>query len=140
MGIEIRNMMIADYESMITLWKSSEGIGISSADERDQIDLFLKRNPETCFVALEDGKLVGTILGGNDGRRGYLYHMAVAPTHRNRGLARLLSSQCLAALNELGIQRVHIFVYRENLGAVRFWEQTGWYHRPELQIMSFDSK
>ena len=84
MAVEIRIMKSNDYSDAVDLWKSLPGLGLSSADEQSAIDLFLSKNPVTCFVALDESKIIGTVLGGSDGRRGYLYHLAVHKGKRTR--------------------------------------------------------
>ena len=83
-------MRTSDYEQAVQLWQSLPGIGLSSADEKDNICDFLLKNPGTCFVALNEGNLIGTILGGSDGRRGYIHHLAVQQSEQNKGIARNL--------------------------------------------------
>ena len=138
MTLEITSMTGADYEDALALWQTSEGIGLTPADSRAGIQLFLERNPGLSLVAREGGRLVGTVLCGHDGRRGYLYHLAVAAAHRSRGLGRSLVEAALARLAACGIRKCHIFVYAHNTGGESFWRQTGWVERTELKIMSRD--
>ena len=84
----IRLMTIEDYPQLIELWKSTSNMGLRSLDDsEDGILLFLNRNPKTNFVAFENGKLIGNILCGHDGRRGYIYHTVVLPEFRRQGIA-----------------------------------------------------
>ncbi len=134
MQIDIRAMQLEDYEDVLALWQGMPGIGLSSADSKAALAQFLSRNPGLSLVALDDGQVVGTILAGNDGRRGYLYHMAVAPAYRRRGVGKTLLQRCLAALEAVGIEKSHLFVYQENEEAKRFWEKCGWVQRHDLVI------
>ncbi len=136
MKVDYLEMTPDDYEDAIRLWRSCKGIGLSTADEKDQIVVFLKRNPGLCFVARDGESLIGTVLCGHDGRRGYLYHMAVDPDYRERGIGRTLMYKALEGLKENGIQKCHIFVYGENRDGLLFWEKTGWVLRDELTILS----
>jgi len=136
----ISAMSIKDYAEAYDLWNASEGIGLSNADTRQAIQRYLKRNPGMSFIARVDGKLVGAVLSGTDGRRGYLHHLAVAKPYRKVGLGRQLVEHCMAAQEKAGITRCHIFVYRENKSGKLFWEQTSWFERNDLQIMSRDIK
>ncbi len=140
MQIDIRAMQLEDYEDVLALWQGMPGIGLSSADSKAALAQFLSRNPGLSLVALDDGQVVGTILAGNDGRRGYLYHMAVAPAYRRRGVGKTLLQRCLAALEAVGIEKSHLFVYQENEEAKRFWEKCGWVQRHDLVIFSKDLK
>jgi ribosomal protein S18 acetylase RimI-like enzyme len=135
---EIREMTLEDYDAALVLWQSTEGIGLSAADDREKIACFLAHNPGLSFVANEGGTLVGTVLCGSDGRRGYLYHLTVIGGKRKAGTGRLLVEKSLDALQKAGIEKCHIFVYKDNLEGIKFWTHTGWVKRPELVIMSYD--
>ena len=136
--IEIRAMTIADYDDALALWQAIEGLGLSAADSREAITRYLARNPGLSFVAHADtGELVGAVLCGHDGRRGYLHHLAVRPDCRGHGLGRDLAGHCLAALRAEGIDKCHLFVKRSNTAGQAFWQQTGWTER-SLVLMSKD--
>lgn len=136
MDIQIRKMLINDYPSAYTLWQNLPGIGLSSADSERSLCAFLVKNPETCFVAESAGILVGTVLGGNDGRRGYLYHLAVHPDYRKQGLGKKLVQASLDALAAQGIEKCHIFVLADNQEGLKFWRKTGWEQREDILILS----
>jgi putative acetyltransferase len=129
-------MIIDSYDEVLALWQQAEGVGLSSADSRDAICSFLKKNPELSFVALKDGRIIGTILSGHDGRRGYLYHIVVHPAYRRRGLGRKLVQQCLHALRDEGIQKCHLFAFRHNTSGIAFWKSIGWTLRSDIWAMS----
>lgn len=136
--IEIREMTLNDYDAVYDLWKHSEGVGLSSADSREAIGRFLAHNPGLCFTAWQDGGLVGAVMCGFDGRRGYLHHLAVANHARRQGIGQALSDRCLQALKALGVSKCHIFVYGSNQSGQAFWSAAGWKLREELVIMSHD--
>jgi ribosomal protein S18 acetylase RimI-like enzyme len=138
MDVRIREMSMADYDAAIALWKGMEGIGLSQADSRENIKIFLARNPRLSFVAYEDEKLVGAVMSGHDGRRGFLYHLAVAPEHRLKGTGKHLVDACLKELEMQGMRKCHIFVKAENEPGKKFWRRTGWYERFDLMAMSRD--
>ena len=138
MDIDYQVMTIHDYEEALQLWRSCEGMGLSSADGKQQIAAFLTRNPGLSLVAREPKKLVGTVLCGHDGRRGYLYHMAVDAAYRKLGVGKRLMEYALEGLKKAGIEKCHIFVYGENKEGLLFWEKTGWVLRDELIILSKD--
>ena len=138
MDIRIREMTMADFESAVALWKKTEGIGLSQADSRENIERFLSRNPGLSFVALDNGSLVGAVMSGHDGRRGFLYHLAVAPEHRRRGTGGLLVDACLKELVKQGMRKCHIFVMTDNEPGKRFWRSTGWQERFDITAMSHD--
>lgn len=135
----IRLMTAEDCETALILWASYEGIGLSGADTRERIAAFLLQNPGLSLAAECDGRIVGTLLCGHDGRRGYIYHLAVAKGHRREGIAGALVRRCLESLRPLGIQKCHAFVYVENTDALRFWESVGWVERTELVVVSRDT-
>jgi ribosomal protein S18 acetylase RimI-like enzyme len=138
MEFTIREMTMADYAAVYALWSGTEGIGLSSADTPERIAAFLERNPGMSFVAHVEGQLVGALLGGTDGRRGYLHHLAVSPERRGAGIGYQLVARALAALKQVGVDRCHIFVYAENEAGRAFWKRVGWYERTELMLMSYD--
>jgi N-acetylglutamate synthase len=138
MAVEIRIMDADDYSGALNLWQSLPGLGLSSADKQEAITHFLEKNPKTCFVAREKNTIIGTVLGGNDGRRGYIYHLAIHKVYQRLGLGRQLTEKCLNALKSQGLQKCHIFVINCNLEGLRFWEKLGWLLRKDILVMSKD--
>jgi len=135
-GLQIKPMTLTDYDAMMALWQSTPGIGLSSSDGRADIGRFLEANQGLCFCAYNGSALVGTVLCGQDTRRGYIYHLLVQPEYRRRGLGQELVNHCLAGLRNVGVQKCHIFVFADNLSGLAFWQDTGWVMRPELSILS----
>lgn len=138
MKTRYRKMEISDYEDAIPLWQSLPGMGLSSADEKPQIKKFLKNNLETCWVAERSGILAGTILGGSDGRRGTIYHLAVRADLQHQGIGKALLARCLSAFKQAGIHKCHLMVYHDNLAGIAFWEHAGWTIREDVLTMSKD--
>lgn len=136
MTIEVADFLTADYDEATALWNRCEGIGLSDADERESLVAFLMKNPGLNFVARENGTIVGTCLCGSDGRRGYLYHLAVNPNRRRKGIGRILAQRALQALALQGIQKCHIMVFGANELGLTFWKDEGWVTRPEIVLMS----
>jgi ribosomal protein S18 acetylase RimI-like enzyme len=136
MNLTIKEMTIADYDPVLALWQLAEGVGLSDADSPDGIAAFLERNPGLSFVAMNEEKVVGVILCGHDGRRGYIHHLAVSPSHRRQGIGQALVAHSLAGLEQAGIAKCHLFVFRENKGALTFWQNTGWIERVDLGMWS----
>lgn len=131
--MNIRKMTIADYDKVYALWLSCKGMGLNNLDDsREGIERFLKRNPDTCFIAEDSAEVVGVILAGNDGRRGYIYHTAVHPEHRRKGTAKLLVETALKALKELGINKAALVVFERNEDGNAFWENIGFTARSDL--------
>lgn len=131
--MQIRKMKIEDYEAVWRLWLSCKGMGLNSVDDsREGIEKFLRRNPETCFVAEKDDKIVGVIMAGNDGRRGYIYHTAVSPEQRRQGIAQKLVDAVLVAFENIGITKVALVVFERNADGNAFWEKSGFSIREDL--------
>ena len=126
-------MTVADYDMIYELWRSCEGMGLNNVDDsREGIEKFLKRNPDTCFIAETDGKAVGTIMAGNDGRRGYIYHTAVSPEYRNVKIASKLADKAVEALIGCGISKIALAVFNENDEGNSFWEKKGFAARNDI--------
>jgi putative acetyltransferase len=109
---------------------------LSGADSRDCIETYLQRNPGMSFVACSQDKIIGAILAGHDGRRGYIHHLAVHPRYRRLGIGRILVQHSLDALAKAGIQKCHLFLLNDNTGGLRFWQSAGWTFRKELNLVS----
>jgi ribosomal protein S18 acetylase RimI-like enzyme len=136
MTITYRIMNLQDYDNVYALWQATPGIGLSEADSREGIGKFLQANPGRCFVALSGDELVGAVMCGCDGRRGYLHHLAVRADQRGQGIGRALVEECMRALRAIGIDKAHIFVIRENESGKVFWRNAGWQERDDLTVMS----
>ena len=131
--MNIRKMHIDDYEQVYALWLSCKGMGLNSVDDTmDGIKRFLERNPETCFVAVSDSIIVGVIIAGNDGRRGYIYHTAVNPDFRRQGIGKELVNAALEALKRCGITKTALVVFENNQEGNEFWEEMGFVSRNDL--------
>ena len=129
----VRNMTIHDYEAVYALWLSCAGMGLNNLDDsKEGIAKYLARNPDTCFVALENDAVVGVIMAGNDGRRGYIHHTAVSPNHRHLGIATALVKHALDALKACGINKVALVAFARNTEGNAFWERMGFTAREDL--------
>jgi ribosomal protein S18 acetylase RimI-like enzyme len=130
-------MEARDIEPSLALWRQVEGIVLRvDADNYDALVRFLERNPGTSFVADEDGELIGNVLCGHDGRRGYLYHLAVRPDHRHSRCATALLRAALRALADQRIASCHAFLLARNMTALKFWEQVSGELRPDLRVIT----
>lgn len=133
----IKIMTIGDYPELFSLWENTPNMGLRSLDDSEEgIRLFLKRNPTTNFAAREDGRLVGAILCGHDGRRGYIYHTVVLPEYRRQGIASALVEAAVEALKEEGITRVCLNVVETNERGKAFWKNRGWEKKDFLGFYS----
>ena len=134
-GTVVRCFRIEDYEAVVALWRRTEGVGLNESDTRRAIAVYLKHNPRLSFVAEKDGRIIGAVLCGQDGRRGYLHHLAVARRYHRQGVGRQLVNACLARLQKAGIQRCNLFIFADNAAGMKFWAHTGWKLRTELRVM-----
>ena len=127
-------MTAADYGEVYALWTRTKGMGLRDGDDdREGVERFLARNPGCSFVAREDdGRLIGSILCGHDGRRGHIYHTAVAEEARGRGVGRLLVNCALEALHREGIRKAKLVAFAENEMGNGFWEKMGFHAREDL--------
>ena len=135
--IEFTEFVPDDYDDVMDLWRGCGGIVLRPVDERAPLLSYLARNPGLSFVARENDSIVGAVLAGTDGRRGYLQHLGVAESHRRRGIGQRLASMVTSALAEQGITKCHLFVVRGNDSAARFWQSVGWGPRADLEMFSF---
>jgi ribosomal protein S18 acetylase RimI-like enzyme len=131
--MQIDTMTICDYDDVYSLWTHTPGMGMNTLDDsREGIEKYLKRNPTTCFVARENGELVGAILSGHDGRRGFIYHAAVAQTKRKMGIGKQLVEKTINALKIEGIHKIAFFIFKKNEGGNKFWQKLGFEEQPDL--------
>ena len=136
--MNIKEMKIEDYDQVFALWKTIKGFGIRSVDDsREGIERFLKWNPGLSVVAEEEGKIVGAILCGSDGRRGCLYHVCVHKDYRRQGIGKTMVVWCMEKLKELQINKVSLIAFTQNDVGNTFWKEIGWTKREDLNYYDF---
>lgn len=129
----IRKMAIDDYDGVYKLWLNTPGMGLNTTDDsREGIEGYLYRNPNTCFVAEKENEIIGVIMSGHDGRRGYIYHASVKVSEREQGIGRALLESAMSALENEGIQKVALVVFMHNEIGNAFWEKCGFSSRDDL--------
>jgi ribosomal protein S18 acetylase RimI-like enzyme len=134
----IREMTINDYPAVYALWKQIHGLGIRSVDDSLKgVARFLKRNPGLSVVADEGGDIVGSILCGDDGRRGCLYHVCVREDFRRKGIGKAMVVHCMEALKADGINKVSLIAFTRNDIGNAFWKHIGWVKREDLNYYDF---
>ena len=134
----VRIMTIEDYEGVYALWKKIKGFGIRSIDDsKEGVERFLRRNPTTSVVAEKDGRIVGSILCGHDGRRGCLYHVCVDEDYRRHGIGKRMVVFAMKALKEEKINKVSLIAFTENDIGNAFWNTIGWTERLDLNYYDF---
>ncbi len=132
----IRPMQLTDYDAVMAVMRQTPGVSIRDADSLDATRRYLDRNPGLSFVAQVDGVIVGCIMSGHDGRRGYLQHLLVLPAHRRQGIAAALVEHCLDALALHGIVKSHVDVLKTNALAQAYWRHQGWTRRDDTERYS----
>ena len=132
-----RTMDIRDYDRVISLWRQCDGVSLRDADSRDGIARYLERNPGLSFVAETDREIVGTVMAGHDGKRGYIQHLAVSNSLRRQGIGSQLVEVCLQALKQAGIVKSHVHVLHDNGLGREFWLRRDWFERKEIVMYSY---
>ena len=136
--VTVRSMQIEDYDQVYALWMTIHGFSIRTIDDsREGVERFLKRNPGISVVAEMDGRVVGAILCGHDGRRGCLYHVCVHEDYRMPGIGRAMVVHCMNALQQEGINKVSLIAFTKNDIGNAFWKQIGWTKREDLNYYDF---
>ncbi|MCX6284730.1 MAG: GNAT family N-acetyltransferase [Bacteroidetes bacterium] len=136
MSIEFRLMEVSDIPASIELWKSMKGLAIRGSDNIRDLTDHVNMNPKHNFVASSDGQLIGTVLGGFDGRRGYIYHLAVHESFRRKNIAKELMDKCFQSFKEINVSKCHMMVLKDNTEAQEFYKQIGCELRTELLVFS----
>ncbi len=134
----IRTMTAGDYEGVYSLWMSIKGFAMRSIDDsKEGVERFLTRNPGTSVVALEDGKIVGAILCGHDGRRGCMYHVCVHEDYRMKGIGKAMVVFAMEALKKEKISKISLIAFTKNDVGNAFWNRIGWTKREDLNYYDF---
>jgi len=132
---DVRDMSETDYDALVELWSLFPGNTMTGADGPEGFREFLARNGRFCYAAEEEGRVVGSVMAGTDGRRGYVYHLAVDPGRQGQGLGRMLMERAEQSLREAGIEKAHLFIYADN-PAIDFYIRVGWHLREDIEVMS----
>jgi N-acetylglutamate synthase len=130
----IRSMIADDVRGALELWRTCEGVGLSEGDTPERLAAFLARNPQLSHVAVWEDRLIGAVLAGHDGRRGFLYHLAVRDEFRGRGVGRALAKHATSAFRALGLTKFHVMVFRHNAAGEAFWTHLGWRRRDDINV------
>jgi N-acetylglutamate synthase len=136
--IQTREFSIEDYDATLQLWQRVEGLEVAEGDDKEGVAQFVARNPGLSRVAIDEGKLVGVVMCGHDGRRGHIYHLAVDNAYRRYGLGKRLVQECLDGLRQTGVVRAIILVADNNVGGAEFWKRSGWEDIPGAIAMGID--
>lgn len=138
MKIIVREMTMDDYDQVYKLWMTIQGFAIRSIDDsREGVERFLKRNPTTSVVAVQNGRIVGSILCGHDGRTGSFYHVCVAKDYRQHGVGHRMAHFAMKALQAEGINKVSLIAFKSNDLGNGFWRNVGWNERTDVNYYDF---
>lgn len=137
--IRYREIFLQDYDKLMNLWGKSKGIKLRSEDNSENIERFLLHNPGICFVALnEEDEVIGSILCGYDGKRGYVYHLAVDKNYRRNKIASNLVLLVKTEMKKRGVPKLSFVVIKENLQSVQFWLRLGAIERTDLSYFDLE--
>lgn len=128
-------MLLSHYPSLIDLWESFPGNTITGADSREGFQRFLKRNGLYCFTAVDGNAIIGSVMAGEDSRRGYIYHLAVMSERQHEGVGLGLMRATEKALYDAGIEKIHLMIFSDN-PAIEFYKAAGWHLRTDIEVMS----
>jgi ribosomal protein S18 acetylase RimI-like enzyme len=134
--MKIEKFTMGSYETVVNLWRKS-GISVGSTDTREEIEKMLQRNPNLCLIGKIGNKIIGVVMGGFDGRRGYVHHLAVDPDYQRRGYGKMIMNDLIERFRKIGAHKIHLFIEKYNKDVVEFYQNLGWEIRDDLIMMSF---
>ena len=138
MDVMIREMRMEDYDQVYALWNEIKGFGIRTVDDsREGVERFLKRNPTTSVVAVQNGRVIGNILCGHDGRTGCFYHVCVEASYRKHGIGYRMVRAAMEALHREGVSKISLIAFKENQVGNAFWQGIGWTERQDINSYEF---
>lgn len=135
--VRYRQMIPEDFDALYELWTTTPGVDVTRADTPEGLKRFLDRNPGLSSVVESGGQLVGAIMCGHDGRRGFIHHLVVYTPFRRQGIATALVAKSLHTLELIEIEKCHLFIRRDNKTGIEFWKRMGWQDRIELSMASY---
>jgi len=134
--MKIENFSLQFYEDVVIIWKKT-GISITSSDTKKEVNVMLNKNPDLCLIAKIDEKVIGVVMGGFDGRRGYVHHLAIDPEYQRKGYGKLLMDELTERFQKKRVHKVHHFIEKHNKDVINFYRKLGWEIRNDLVMMSF---
>jgi ribosomal protein S18 acetylase RimI-like enzyme len=134
--MKIETFSMESYDDIISIWRKT-GISIGSTDTKEEIKRILDKNPQLFLVGKINQKIIGVVVGGFDGRRGYVHHLAVDPDYQKRGYGTRIMDELNLRFRKLGVHKVHLFIEKYNKEVVNFYQKLGWEIRDDLIMMSY---
>ncbi|MGI5912377.1 MAG: GNAT family N-acetyltransferase [Syntrophomonadaceae bacterium] len=138
-GLNIELAKENDIPGMLKLWRDTPGVGLGVGDDDTSLAAFIQRNPNSCLLMKFHDSIIGTVLGGFDGRRGYIYHLVIHRDFRRRGYGKKLLQEVVMQLEALNAGKIHLFVFNSNFEAIAFYEKQGWLKRKDIKIFSLNT-
>lgn len=133
--MKIENFTMESYETVINIWRKS-GISIGSSDTKEELERMLQRNPTLFLIGKINKRIIGVVMGGSDGRRGYIHHLAIDPDYQRRGYGKMILDRLIEKFRQMGVHKVHLFIEKYNIDVVKFYQNLGWEIREDLIMMS----
>lgn len=133
--MKVERFSIQNYEEAIALW-SKVGLSLGSSDTKEEVERMLKRNPDLFLVGKINNRIVAIVMGGFDGRRGYVHHLAVEPDYQRMGYGSTLMEQLIKRFMQKNVKKIHLFVEKRNKNVINFYKKLGWELRNNLVMMS----
>lgn len=134
--MKIEKFSMKLYDEVVQLWKKA-GISVGSSDLKEEIEKMLERNPNLFLIGKIKEKIIAVVMGGFDGRRGYVHHLAVDPIHQKKGYGKIMMHDLISDFRRIGVHKIHLFIERQNQAVVDFYSNLGWQMRDDLIMMSF---
>ncbi|MFX1456550.1 MAG: GNAT family N-acetyltransferase [Promethearchaeota archaeon] len=134
--MKIETFSMEFYDDIIQLWEKA-GISVSSSDSKEEINRMLIKNPDLFLIGRIQGKIIAVVMGGFDGRRGYVHHLAVHPEYQKEGNGRKIMNKLIEIFRQKEIHKVHLFIEKTNKEVINFYKNLGWELRKDLTMMSF---
>jgi ribosomal protein S18 acetylase RimI-like enzyme len=134
--MKIETFSIDSYDDIISIWRKT-GVSVGSTDTKDEIKRILDKNPQLFLVGKIEQKIISVVIGGFDGRRGYVHHLAVDPDYQKRGYGKKIMDELNVRFRKMGVHKVHLFIEKDNKEVVSFYLNLGWEIRDDLIMMSY---
>lgn len=134
--MKIEKFSMKLYDEVVQLWKKA-GISVGSSDSKEEIERMLERNPNLFLIGKIKEKIIAVVMGGFDGRRGYVHHLAVDPLHQKKGYGKMIMDELINRFRKIGVHKIHLFIEKDNQDVVDFYKNLEWQIRDDLIMMSF---
>jgi len=134
--MKIENFTMKNYDNIIGLWRKA-GISVGSTDSENEIKKMLTLNPNLFLIGKVNNKVIAVVMGGFDGRRGYVHHLAVDPLHQKKGYGKMIMDELINRFRKIGVHKIHLFIEKDNQDVVDFYKNLEWQIRDDLIMMSF---